>query len=92
MILVATVDPIQALWFFVVYQVVQQLEGNFIYPHVVGKGVGLPAMWVLFAITVGGSLWGVVGILLSIPTLSLMYVLFKEHVKERVAQKNENAR
>jgi predicted PurR-regulated permease PerM len=88
MILVATVDPIQALWFFVVYQVVQQLEGNFIYPHVVGKGVGLPAMWVLFAITVGGSLWGVVGILLSIPTLSLMYVLFKEHVKERVAQKS----
>lgn len=91
MILVATVEPIRALWFFVVYQVVQQLEGNFIYPHVVGKGVGLPAMWVLFAITVGGSLWGVVGILLSIPLLSLMYVLFKEHVKARVAQKNENA-
>lgn len=91
MILVATVEPIRALWFFVVYQVVQQLEGSFIYPHVVGKGVGLPAMWVLFAITVGGSLWGVVGILLSIPLLSLMYVLFKEHVKARVAQKNENA-
>jgi predicted PurR-regulated permease PerM len=91
MILVATTDPIQALWFFVVYQVVQQLEGNFIYPYVVGKGVGLPAMWVLFAITVGGSLWGVIGILLSIPTLSLMYVLFKENVKERVALKKENA-
>ena len=91
MILVATVDPIQALWFFVVYQVVQQLEGNFIYPHVVGKGVGLPAMWVLFAITVGGSLWGVVGILLSIPLLSLMYVLFKEHVKARVVSKSESA-
>lgn len=91
MILVATVEPVRALWFFVVYQVVQQLEGNFIYPHVVGKGVGLPAMWVLFAITVGGSLWGIVGILMSIPTFSLMYVLFKEHVKEKVAQKSENA-
>lgn len=89
MILIATIDPIQALWFFVVFQVLQQLENNLIYPNVVGKKMGLPAIWVLVAITVGGSLFGVMGIVLSIPTFTLFYVLFKEQVALKVASKEQ---
>jgi len=89
MILIATIDPIQALWFFVVFQVLQQLENNLIYPNVVGKKIGLPAIWVLVAITIGGSLFGVLGIVLSIPTFTLFYVLFREQVSIRVAQKEQ---
>lgn len=85
MILIATVDPTQALWFFVIFQLIQQFENNLIYPHVVGKKVGLPAMWVLVAITIGGSLFGLLGIILSIPTFTLFYVLFRERVNERLA-------
>lgn len=87
MILIATLDPIQALWFFVIFQVIQQLENNLIYPYVVGKKVGLPAIWVLVAITIGGSLFGILGIILSIPTFTLGYVLFREQVNERLVKK-----
>ncbi len=86
-ILIATVNPIQSFWFFVIFQTIQNLENNFIYPHVVGKNVGLPAIWVLVAITIGGSLYGVLGIILSIPTFSLFYVLFTEHISERIKTK-----
>jgi predicted PurR-regulated permease PerM len=89
MILIATLDPIQALWFFVIFQVIQQLENNLIYPYVVGKKVGLPAIWVLVAITIGGSLFGILGIILSIPTFTLGYVLFREQVNERLERKPE---
>jgi predicted PurR-regulated permease PerM len=89
MVLIATIDPIQALWFFVVFQVLQQLENNLIYPNVVGKKIGLPAIWVLVAITLGGSLFGVLGVVLSIPTFTLFYVLFREQVTLRVASKNQ---
>ena len=89
MILVATVNPVQALWFFVVFQVTQQLENNLIYPYVVGKHIGLPAMWVLVAITIGGSLFGLLGIVLSIPVFTLGYVLFKEQVKERLDKQKQ---
>ena len=88
-LLIATVNPIQSFWFFVIFQTIQNLENNLIYPHVVGKNVGLPAIWVLAAITIGGSLYGVLGIILSIPTFSLFYVLFGEHVNARV-QRKEN--
>lgn len=87
MILIATKDPIQALWFYVAFQLIQQFEGNLIYPHVVGRKIGLPAIWVLVAITIGGSLFGLLGIILSIPTFTLFYVLFKERVNERLASK-----
>lgn len=87
MILIATLDPIQALWFFVIFQVIQQLENNLIYPYVVGKKIGLPAIWVLVAITIGGSLFGILGIILSIPTFTLGYVLFREQVNERLEKK-----
>ncbi|KAF0226498.1 MAG: phosphoribosylaminoimidazole-succinocarboxamide synthase [Erysipelotrichaceae bacterium] len=89
-ILIATVNPIQSFWFFVIFQTIQNLENNFIYPHVVGKNVGLPAIWVLVAITIGGSLYGVLGIILSIPTFSLFYVLFREQVNARI-QRIENS-
>ena len=67
--------------FFIIYLVVlQQLEGDLIYPRVVGSSVGLPSIWVLFAVTVGGGLWGIVGVLFSVPVLSVIYALIKEHV------------
>ena len=65
----------------------QQIEGNLIYPHVVGNSVGLPAIWVLVAVTLGGNLMGIVGMLIFIPLVSVIYTLFKEWVAERLEQK-----
>ncbi len=87
MILIATINPIQSLWFLLIFQTIQQFENNLIYPYVVGKKIGLPAIWVLVAITIGGSLFGVMGIVLSIPTFTLFYVLFKEQVTQRAETK-----
>lgn len=74
------VDPKQAILFVVVFLVLQQIEGNLIYPHVVGGSVGLPSIWVLAAVSVGGSLMGVVGMLIFIPLVSVFYALFREVV------------
>jgi predicted PurR-regulated permease PerM len=81
--LIFMVDPIMAVWFIVIFNILQQIEGNFIYPHVVGGSVGLPSIWVLFAVTVGGSLMGVTGMIIFIPIISVMYSLLREsvHVK-----------
>lgn len=79
--------PIQALWFIVLFQVVQQIEGNFIYPHVVGNSVGLPSIWVLVAVTLGGSTMGVIGMLINIPLFSVIYALIKGAVGERLKEK-----
>ena len=76
-------DPVKAFWFVVLFIVLQQIEGNLIYPHVVGNSVGLPSIWVLAAVTVGGSLMGVFGMLVFIPLLSTVYVLLKEDVNKR---------
>ena len=76
-------DPIKALWFLVLFIVLQQIEGNLIYPHVVGNSVGLPSIWVLAAVTIGGSLMGVLGMLIFIPLLSTVYMLLKEDVNKR---------
>ena len=65
-------DPIQALWFVVLFLCLQQIEGNLIYPHVVGSSVGLPSIWVLAAVTVGGSLMGIAGMLVMIRCLCLL--------------------
>ena len=70
------VDPVRALGFIVLFLVLQQIEGNFIYPHVVGNSVGLPSIWVLAAVSLGGSLMGVVGMLIFIPIVSVVYALF----------------
>lgn len=76
-------NPILALWFIVLFLVLQQIEGNLIYPRVVGNSVGLPSIWVLMAVSLGGSLFGVAGILFFIPLLSTVYALFREDVNRR---------
>jgi predicted PurR-regulated permease PerM len=76
-------EPIQAFVFVVMFVVLQQIEGKLIYPKVVGNFVGLPGIWVLFAITVGGSLFGVVGMLVFIPLMSTAYSLLRESVNRR---------
>lgn len=80
-------DPLLALWFVILFLVLQQLEGNLIYPKVVGNSVGLPAIWVLMAVSVGGSLFGIAGMLFFIPLMSSGYALLRESVNERNAGK-----
>ena len=80
----------KALTFLIFLIVLQQVEGHVIYPKVVGGSVGLPAMWTLFAITIGGSLFGLIGMLLSVPLFAAMYYLFTEIVYARL-KRNEIA-
>lgn len=86
-LLIAISDPWKALFFIVLFLVLQQIEGNLIYPHVVGASVGLPSIWVLAAVTLGGSLMGISGMLLFIPTCSVLYALFRDFVKARLGEK-----
>ena len=81
-------DPVQAVIFLVLFFVLQQIEGNLIYPKVVGNKVGLPAIWVLVAVSMGGSLFGVAGILFFIPLVSTIYMLLRDSVNERNEAKN----
>lgn len=74
------VNPKQAIIFIVLFLILQQIEGNLIYPHVVGGSVGLPSIWVLAAVSVGGELMGIVGMLIFIPIVSVLYTLFREYV------------
>ena len=83
-LLIAVTDPWQALGFIVLFLVLQQVEGNFIYPHVVGSSVGLPSIWVLAAVTLGGKLMGIAGMLFFIPLCSVLYALFRDFVKGRL--------
>lgn len=76
-------SPAKAIWFLVLFIILQQIEGNLIYPHVVGNSVGLPSIWVLAAVTIGGSLMGIVGMLVFIPLLSTVYMLLREDVNRR---------
>lgn len=72
------IDPWKAIWFVVFIIVVQQIDGNLIYPRVVGSSVGLPAIWILFAVTVGGGLFGVIGMVVGVPLMSLIYTILRE--------------
>ena len=85
-IILLGVNPIQALWFIVLAVVLQQIDGNLIYPKVVGDRVGLPAIWVMLAVLVGGNGFGIVGMFVAVPIASVIYKL----LKERVAKKGEN--
>ncbi len=85
--LILMIDPFKALMFLVFIVVLQQIEGNVIYPKVVGSSVGLPAMWVLAAVTVGGSLGGIVGMLFSVPVASVIYTLMGEFTKRQLRKK-----
>ena len=80
-------NPIQAVWFVVMFLVIQQIEGNVIYPKVVGKSVGLPGMWVLLAVTLGGELMGVAGMLVMIPLVSVFYTLMREITTSRLEKR-----
>ena len=81
-------DPMQAVWFVVLFLVIQQIENNMIYPRVVGTSIGLNGMWVLVAVAVGGELMGVVGMLLMIPVTSVLYTLLREYANHRLSTKN----
>ncbi len=83
-ILIMMVSPIKAILFVVFIIVLQQIEGNLIYPRVVGKSIGLPGMWVLLSVTVGGSIGGILGMLIATPLCSLLYALFTKMVNDRL--------
>lgn len=85
--LILMVNPVQAFTFVVMFLVLQQVEGNLIYPRVVGNSVGLPSIWVLAAVSIGGSLMGVVGMLVFIPLVSVVYILFRGDVYKRLEKK-----
>ena len=86
--LIFMVSPKQAILFIVVFLVLQQIEGNLIYPHVVGGSVGLPSIWVLAAVTIGGNLMGIVGMLVFIPLVSVLYTIFREFVYSRLKKQH----
>ncbi len=80
-------DPVMAFWFVIMFLVLQQIEGNLIYPKVVGTSIGLPGMWVLVAVAVGGDLMGPGGMLLMIPLVSVLYALAREYTHKRLTAK-----
>jgi len=89
-LLILMVQPVKVLWFLILFVVLQQLEGNIIYPRVVGGSVGLPSIWVLAAVTLGASIGGVLGLLFAIPICSVIYSLLRDVVRERVEARQIN--
>ena len=87
-LLIFMVSPKQAILFILVFLILQQIEGNLIYPHVVGSSVGLPSIWVLAAVTIGGNLLGIIGMLIFIPLVSVLYTLFREYVYLRLKRQH----
>jgi predicted PurR-regulated permease PerM len=89
-ILVFMTDPMKVVVFLILFIVLQQIEGNLIYPHVVGNSVGLPPIWVLVAVTLGGNLMGITGMLIFIPLTSIIYALFREIIYLLLKKKQIN--
>ena len=87
--LIVFVSPIKALTFLIFLLILQQVEGNLIYPRVVGKSVGLPGLWVLASVTIGGGAFGIAGMLLGVPKCSVVYVLVQDFVRSRPAEDDE---
>lgn len=87
-LLILVADPVKALWFIILFFVLQQIEGNLIYPKVVGSSIGLPGIWVLAAVTVGGSAFGVVGMLVMVPAFSVLYALLRQETGKRLKKRN----
>ena len=85
-LLLVMIEPMQAVWFVVFLVILQQLEGNIIYPRVVGTSIGLPGLWVLAAVTVGGGLFGFSGMLLGVPCTAVIYALVKADVDRRLTE------
>ena len=88
-LLIACEDPVQAAWFVVLFLALQQIEGNLIYPRVVGGKVGLPSLWVLAAVTVGGKLFGVPGMIIMIPLCAVAYTLASGATLQKLRQKQQ---
>ena len=86
-LLIFMVDPVKALIFVIIFLILQQIEGNLIYPHVVGNSVGLPSIWVLVAVTTGANLMGIVGMLIFIPLFSVVYTIVRGIVNRRLGLK-----
>lgn len=86
-LLILTISPIKALLFMIIFIIIQQIEGNLIYPKVVGKSVGLSPIWTLLAVTVGGSLFGIPGMLIGLPLASICYAIFVKDVNNRIKTK-----
>ena len=87
--LIFMVEPFKALIFIIFIIILQQLEGNIIYPKVVGKSVGLPSIWVMVAVTIGASIYGVLGMILSVPLCSILYSIIKTDVNLKIEEKNK---
>lgn len=83
-IIVLIMDPSQVLYFIIMYIIVQQIDGNVIYPLIAGNSMGLPSIWVLMAVTVGGSMMGILGMILFIPICSVLYQLTRHYVLRRL--------
>lgn len=86
-VLILSVEPVKVLTFIVFILILQQIEGNLIYPKVVGDSVGLPGIWVLVAVAVGGDLFGLIGMLLGLPVASVVYTLVKDNMNKRLVNK-----
>ena len=84
-------SPLQAIGFVIFLIVLQQIEGNLIYPRVVGSSVGLPALWVLVAVTIGGGIGGIGGMLFSVPIASVLYTLLREYTNKRNERKAKSS-
>lgn len=86
-LLIVMVDPWQALFFIILFLILQQIESNFVYPHVVGNSVGLPSIWVFVSVTLGGSLMGIAGMFLFIPIVSVVYSVLRQVVNRKIRKK-----
>jgi len=91
-VLIGISSPLEALLFILIFQIVQQIEGNFIYPRIVGSSVGLSPLWTLLAITVGGNLFGILGMLIGLPIASICYAIFRSYVNDRLKDQESNKR
>ena len=88
--MIAVVSPWQGLFFLIFIVVLQQLEGDLIYPRVVGSSIGVPSVYVFASVTLGGALFGILGMLLAVPLFSVVFTLLKEHYAERMAGKSDD--
>ena len=86
-LLIAVTNPLEAVLFIIVFQVIQQTENNFIYPKVVGKSVGLASMWTLMAVILGGSMFGIVGMIIGLPLASILYAILRKVTNDRLNKK-----
>ena len=86
-LLVLSVDPVKAVWFGILVLSIQQFDGNFIYPKVVGKSVGLPGIWTLLSIVVFGGMYGITGVILAVPVTAILYATLSEFINKRLDKK-----